>query len=160
MLSFSPASPDDYKYIVAWNDGRDAEYLHQWAGYNVFVHPLTAEQLAVHAQKFDRRIYMIYDGADAIGSYELDRIDPQSGTAFLCRFILRHDVQGKGVGEAALRMMADFVFNNMGFTQLKLGVYCFNVPAIRCYEKVGFRVLEYRPHDNPQWNMYIMDIKT
>jgi len=45
---------------------------------------------------------------------------------------------GKGKGTEAMRLLIDFVFNEMNINKINLRVYSFNKRAIRCYEKCGF----------------------
>lgn len=48
-------------------------------------------------------------------------------------------LRGKGYGSDAMRVLVDFIFNEMSINKVKLDVLAFNRGAIRCYEKVGFR---------------------
>ena len=43
--------------------------------------------------------------------------------------------------------------------RLSLRVYCFNLPAIRCYERLGFLVTEYFEEADSHWNNYAMERK-
>ena len=46
---------------------------------------------------------------------------------------------GKGYGTEALKLLLDCGFNTLGYNFIGLQVFGFNIPAIRCYEKVGFK---------------------
>jgi RimJ/RimL family protein N-acetyltransferase len=47
---------------------------------------------------------------------------------------------GKGVGEEATRLMVDYAFRRLNLNRVTLGVFAEHKSAVRCYEKVGFRV--------------------
>lgn len=46
----------------------------------------------------------------------------------------------KGYGTDAMRVLVNFIFNEMNLNKISLNVYSFNERAIRSYEKVGFKV--------------------
>lgn len=48
------------------------------------------------------------------------------------------EMQGKGVGTAALSLLLDFAFNELNLHRVSLKVLSFNERAIRLYEKLGF----------------------
>lgn len=48
-------------------------------------------------------------------------------------------LRGKGYGTDAMKVLVNFIFNEMNINKIKLGVFAFNEGAIRCYEKVGFQ---------------------
>lgn len=48
--------------------------------------------------------------------------------------------QGKGYGTDAIRVLADFAFQQMNLRKIKLTVFAFNRRAIRAYQKCGFQV--------------------
>lgn len=46
--------------------------------------------------------------------------------------------RGRGYGKEAMALLCDFCFNEMNLHKLKVSVFAFNEPAIRCYESNGF----------------------
>ncbi|QTA37754.1 GNAT family N-acetyltransferase [Thermosipho ferrireducens] len=46
----------------------------------------------------------------------------------------------KGYGTDAMRVLVNFIFNEMNINKVRLDVYSFNKRAIKSYEKVGFKV--------------------
>lgn len=86
--------------------------------------------------------FLILDGEKPIGDLSLT-VDfehlfvkiPKSGWLGIC--ISDRDYRGKGVGRKAL----DFVENlawEMGLVRIELGVFSYNEPAIRLYQKAGY----------------------
>lgn len=60
-----------------------------------------------------------------------------------CEFSIRigeADYRGKGFGTAALDLMVDHAWNDLGLHRVELSVFADNNPARRAYEKAGFVV--------------------
>nr|WP_206076217.1 GNAT family protein [Marinitoga lauensis] len=45
-----------------------------------------------------------------------------------------------GYGTEAMKLLVNFIFDEMNINKVKLHVFSFNKRAIRSYEKVGFKV--------------------
>lgn len=159
MLTIRPATKTDYAAILRWNAGKDEAYLFQWAGFTAYQHPLTAEQLSRQAEKEGVTIFMIFENEIPIGTVELCDIDESAKTGRICRVLFAEEARGKGHGTEALKALCRIAFEEMGLISLSLRVFCFNLSAIRCYEKVGFRVAEYFEEKDPHWNDYSMELK-
>jgi len=50
------------------------------------------------------------------------------------------DFWGKGAGEEATRLMVEYGFQRLNLHRIDLGVFAEHEAAVRCYEKVGFKV--------------------
>lgn len=159
MLTIRPAAKTDYAAIVNWNTGKDEDYLFQWAGFTAYQHPLTEEQLSRQAKKEGVTIFMILENGTPIGTAELCDIDQAAKTGRICRVLFAEEARGRGYGAEALKALSCMAFEEMGLVSLSLRVFCFNLSAIRCYEKVGFRVAEYFEEKDPHWNNYSMELK-
>ena len=53
---------------------------------------------------------------------------------------VRDDWQGKGVGTALMQAMTDLADNWLNLLRLELEVYTDNEPAVRLYQKFGFKI--------------------
>jgi RimJ/RimL family protein N-acetyltransferase len=159
MLEIKPIMEEDYKLIVDWNIGKDKDYLFQWAGPKVYNYPITIDQIKEHDKDINSKIFMIFINNIPTGSIELDKIDNENLSAHISRFIICDEHINKGCGTIALKELVKIAFNEMGLNRLTLSVFCFNIGAIRCYEKVGFLVKEYNRKEDQNWNFYIMEIK-
>ncbi len=53
---------------------------------------------------------------------------------------LGKDYVEKGYGTDAMKVLLNFIFNEMNLHKVKLSVFSFNTRAIKCYKKCGFRV--------------------
>ncbi|MNL60802.1 Acetyltransferase (GNAT) family protein [compost metagenome] len=73
-----------------------------------------------------------------------------------------HDCWGKGYGTEAVRLLVTHGFERLKLREIVLGVFDFNVRAIRSYEKVGFRhastIRLSRPLGTPPVHEYLMTI--
>lgn len=47
---------------------------------------------------------------------------------------------GKGVGQEATRLAVEYGFHRLNLNRIDLGVFAEHESAVRCYEKVGFKV--------------------
>lgn len=47
---------------------------------------------------------------------------------------------GRGIGQEATRLMVDYAFARLNLNRVTLGVVAEHESAVRCYEKVGFKV--------------------
>lgn len=75
--------------------------------------------------------------AGLTGDEELLSLEP--GTWDVSLFIAEPELRGKGHGLAALRLLADEVFSTTLALALSAVVSVRNEPAVRIYEKAGFR---------------------
>jgi diamine N-acetyltransferase len=84
-------------------------------------------------------LFTIYDRLDlvAIGTTGLISIDHRHGTATFG--IMLGERRGQGLGTETTRLVLDWAFTVLGLHNVDLVVFAWNRPAIRCYEKAGFR---------------------
>lgn len=47
---------------------------------------------------------------------------------------------GKGVGAEATRLIVEYAFERLNLNRVDLGVYAEHESAVRCYERVGFKI--------------------
>ncbi len=108
--------------------------------------------------------FTIYERATwrPIGNCGLHVIDTTNHRTDLGIMIGEPDARGKGYGTEAMRLLLDYAFTILGMHNVMLTVYAFNVPAIRSYEKVGFREFgrrrESQWHNGRYWDTIYMDI--
>ncbi len=82
---------------------------------------------------------IIVDAADQrLGLTILSGIDLANRSAELSIFIGPQALRGKGLGKAAVRLLLDHAFLDIGLNRVELRVLDDNVPAMRVYEACGF----------------------
>ncbi|SHE36359.1 Protein N-acetyltransferase, RimJ/RimL family [Marinitoga hydrogenitolerans DSM 16785] len=74
-----------------------------------------------------------------IGGCGINEIDWKNSVATVGIFIGK-PFWNKGYGTEAMKLLVNFVFNEMNINKVKLSVFSFNKRAIRSYEKIGFKV--------------------
>ena len=73
-----------------------------------------------------------------VGGCGLHDVDYVVGCAEL-GIVIDRDHQGRGYGTDAVRALVGCAFDDLNLRRVELLVLDENAPAIRCYEKVGFR---------------------
>lgn len=75
-----------------------------------------------------------------IGGCSINGVDWKNGVTSLGIFIGSSEHRGKGYGTDAMRVLMEFIFMQMNVNKIRLTVYSYNIPGIKCYEKCGFKV--------------------
>lgn len=86
-------------------------------------------------------VFTIYECSTwkPIGNTALENINLRDRTAEFGIFIGESDLQGRGYGTEATRLMLDYAFTGLGLQNVMLRVWEYNFAGIRVYEKAGFR---------------------
>lgn len=103
---------------------------------------------AVTIEDLERRLehhhmYLIYLEDRLIGEVDY-QVDPkqlfkkESGTAWIGLLIGEEIARGKGIGRLALEYIEEQI-RRRGLKRIELGVFEFNKPAIRLYERAGYK---------------------
>lgn len=158
MVQIKRITKREYQNLVDWNNGKDEDYLIQWSGHKAYHYPISIEQIESRVQDASLKIFIIYFKDRAVGSVELNEINEEKAFAKVSRFILCDEAKNKGIGALALKQLSDLAFNDLGLSKISLGVFCYNIGAIRCYEKCGFLVKEYYQCKDSKWNSYVMEL--
>ncbi|UCD18024.1 MAG: GNAT family N-acetyltransferase [Candidatus Zixiibacteriota bacterium] len=75
-----------------------------------------------------------------IGHTALFEIEPVHRSGILRITIGEKKCWDSGYGTDALRLLLDYGFNLLNLHSIALGVIAYNMRAIKCYEKIGFRI--------------------
>lgn len=85
-----------------------------------------------------RKTFAIEVDDHHIGNIGLKEMDFEKKKAELFIEIGEPEYRGVGVGKAAMAILMDYVFNQMGFDEMILEVLEFNQAALRVYRQLGF----------------------
>ena len=102
---------------------------------------VTVESLAQRLA--DHEIYLIYDLGQLVGKVEY-QADPshlykkEAGSAWIAIMIGEQYARGKGIGAVAMKYLEEQI-KAQGFHRIELGVFEFNVNAIKLYQKLGYQ---------------------
>jgi RimJ/RimL family protein N-acetyltransferase len=137
MIRLEKFDQSDYSTLISWIETE--EMLMQFGGPG-FQFPLTYEQLdesALDPNRFSFKV-MVNNTNECIGHCEVLVTDL---TAKIGRVIIGNkNARGKGYGEQVMRELVKFALAHINRSIIELNVFDFNLSAIRCYEKVGFRI--------------------
>ncbi len=73
-----------------------------------------------------------------IGGCGINTLDLKNGVAIVGIFIGHEEYRGKGYGTDAMKVLIDFIFNQINVNKVQLNVFGFNERAIKSYKKSGF----------------------
>ena len=126
---------------------------------------LEGEQEAVRdILKNNRHIFSIIDleTDQTIGRCMFFNIDAINRSAMLGIVIGEKGHWDQGYGQEAISLLLDYGFNLLNLHNVMLGTFSFNERAIRCYEKVGFKLIgrrrEARIIAGEKYDLVLMDI--
>lgn len=74
---------------------------------------------------------------DLVGRCGIIRLDWKNRVAELA-IMIGTPYRGRGYGKEAMALLCDFCHREMNLHKLKVTVFAFNEPALRCYEGCGF----------------------
>ena len=137
MIELEPFTENDFETFKAWINSE--EELFQFAG-PIFSYPLTDKQLKKYIEMPDRQPLKVVlkSTNETIGHCELNFAD---GNNRLCRILVgKKELRGQKIGEQMVRKMVDLLFQDPTVHEVDLNTFEWNKGAIRCYEKVGFKI--------------------
>jgi ribosomal protein S18 acetylase RimI-like enzyme len=177
MIELVPFERSHFDDLISWSP--DAEFLLQWAGPGL-QHPLDHAQLdalvasavpvpapnpAPDPDSPGTYLFSVVRNADGarIGHAELGLVDRRNQSAKLMRILIGpEDARGQGYGDALVRALVGFGFEELGLHRLDLSVFEFNASARRCYERAGFKLegilRESRKSGDEYWSTCVMAI--
>lgn len=142
QICLRPLCRDDLNgpYLTWLNDTEVTCYLESG------IFPTTAEEL----ERFFKEVtgsryqvmFAVVDKKDHrhIGNVKLGPIDWVHRRAHFGILIGDRESWGKGVGTEATRLTVEYAFTRLNLNRVDLGVYAEHEAAVRCYERVGFKV--------------------
>lgn len=143
MLTLVPFSTEDFQQLIEWIP--DSSFLLQWGG-PAFTYPLTVVQLEDYVSGANTEMSSTYifkaidtSSGEVIGHISIGRVDRSDQTTRIGKVLIGPSEQrGHGYGKQLMQAALRFAFEELTLQKVTLGVFTFNTPAIRCYEKLGF----------------------
>jgi RimJ/RimL family protein N-acetyltransferase len=167
MISLQYFDREDFPDLIDWSG--DEAFLLQWAGPE-FRYPLDEKQLekyiagANDIHHSNRFIYKaVDDTGTAVGHISIGNVDRVHRSARIGKVLVSPDAgRGKGIGTEMMKCILRIGFAELRLHRISLGVFDFNTPAMKCYEKVGFvqeGILRHaRRYRDVYWNVVEMSI--
>lgn len=136
----SPCSPEDAEQWALWDNDLEVTVPLGDEAYVPTALARSQEQVN-HAIQDQEHVFSIVDLAtDAvIGRCMLFGVNHVDRNAMLGIVIGDKSYWGKGYGQEATALLADYGFNLLNLNNIMLGVFEFNTRAIHCYQQVGFK---------------------
>lgn len=168
MIKLEKFTSEDFDQLIEWIDSE--RLLINWAG-ALFNYPLTKSSMEWYIEdtndlkKSEAFVYKAVDAeGNMVGHVSLGGLSRKNRSARISRVLVGNtDHRGKGVCRQMINGVLKIGFENLELHRISLGVYDFNVSAIRCYEKCGFvregvqrDVLRYK--GNEYWSLLEMSI--
>ncbi|MDI6600290.1 MAG: GNAT family protein [Thermoanaerobacteraceae bacterium] len=108
-------------------------------------YPVTVESVRERAQRDkDRKqsgefAIILNESREYIGNISYHDVDWKNRNCEIGIGIDGEENRNRGLGTEAIRLLLDFLFNEINMHRVYLHVYDFNERAVRCYEKCGFK---------------------
>lgn len=163
MIELEIFENSDFEYLKKWI--KTEEELIQFAG-PIFKFPLTKKQIEEYLEDEKRKVYRVVfkteNGKKNIGIAEL--YDFSKNTNKIARILIgEKSVRGRGIGTNLINELVRYSFKEDEKEIVSLNVYDWNIPAIKCYEKVGFVKTSRKPKitiiKGEKWRAIEMEIK-
>jgi len=125
--------------------------------------PLTAEKVAAWPRPGGRAFSLVPHGAeDPVGYGELNPMRYTPDTLWLGHLIVAPDQRCRGTGQLLVRGLLSEAFGRFSAERALLVVFPDNEVAIRCYRRVGFRIVGEECHrfgnTGPRHRLYRLEI--
>lgn len=140
MLQLQPFKPADAAQICTWPQNETEFYY--WSAGKFGAYPAQPENmLRFYADPANRfcSIYTLLDSTGPCGHCTVRYIDDAHTALRLGFIILNPACRGKGYGKKMLQLVLRSVQQQRPDLPITLGVFAENIPAIRCYQAVGFQ---------------------
>ena len=153
--------PEDAQTMARWyEDGEFARLFDARPAY-----PKTESELSKWMENTDRdrnafalAIRLLYSD-DMIGYVDIDGIEWTHRCGWLAIGIGNPAHRRKGYGSEALGLTLRWAFNELNLYRLQLSVFAYNEPALKLYEKLGFKregaFREYLQRDGQRYDMIL-----
>ena len=166
LIELQPFNESDFRPLIA--EIPDARFLLQWAGPK-YTYPLDATQLRDTLAKTygEMPSFQVFkavksDSMETVGHIQLMNIDYNSANCVLGRVLVFQKYRSNGFGKPMVRAAVTFAFESLNMSEVTLGVFDFNTPAIDTYKSIGFAEYQFikdeRQFQNEIWNVFKMKL--
>lgn len=151
----------DFEHIAGWIDN---ERTHAFWSANTLPYPLTEGEL--HNYLIDNvdehgGAYVYVDERDIPAGFFVYTVNGQERLGFVRFIVVDNTARGRGYGSDMLRKLLRFAYEDTGVSKVRLNVFDVNAAAMRCYQKVGFTLMDSTPtsfsFEDEIWKRYMME---
>lgn len=142
---------EDLQYMRMWVN--DPEVTSNLSDIFLYPHTLNATEYFLNSKlegKSEEKGFVIAhkETEEYIGQIGLMNIDWRNRVTALGIVIGSESDRGKGYGTEAIRVLQEFVFNNLNLNKLELQLRDYNLRGYSCYLKCGFKEEGRKRQDN------------
>ncbi len=150
-----PDTPEFYEIYKSWLNSERVRFGIGDADYTA---EEVAEMLNTWRDDPDNLTFCIFDSISnqsigdvciRYGVEEYDNDYPETAIMIGSNF-------GHGNGYEAMRLLLNYAFNKLNYSQINLSVYEDNIPAVRLYEKLGFKKIKLQNDKTNGRSEYVM----
>lgn len=140
MIKIRVTESKDLDFIFSCLENKSEDFLYQ-SGYGRFhAYPITKSQIkSVLETRKDTKYFIILNDSTLIGSVELDFFDWEKKECSVARFLIADEHRNMGLGAVALQTLTKLAFEEFDMNRVRLSVFDFNIGAIKCYQKAGYK---------------------
>ena len=134
MIEIYNFEEKDIEALISWI--KNEEDLMQFAGPK-FTYPLTKSQILESLEDKNRFAFSVKNKDEKIGHAQ---IYLKQDSFALGRILINIENRGKGFGKLLTQKLLKYGFEKFNKEFAELNVFDWNKPAIKSYEKVGFKI--------------------
>ncbi|WP_018750785.1 GNAT family N-acetyltransferase [Paenibacillus sanguinis] len=140
QVYLSPVNPEDVERYTEWLNNLSTTVK---LGMSREVFGLRREQEILNDMAKEGHHFAIVSlqTNELLGNCSLFSIHPVHRTAEVGIFIGEEAARGQGFGTEALQLVCEYGFQLLNLQNIMLRFFEFNKPALRSYEKAGFRII-------------------
>ncbi len=140
QLQFKPHTKSEIPLRVKWlNDSQNNKYIGDNPGSKTTLKKQT-EWFDKYKKDNCKKFFTIYHNTIPIGLVGFSNINKSSRVANIFIMIGENDYKRMGYGKEALNYLIDYGFNKLNLQKINLGVVEKNLPAVKLYKKLGFKI--------------------
>jgi UDP-4-amino-4,6-dideoxy-N-acetyl-beta-L-altrosamine N-acetyltransferase len=140
MIVIRPHQKQDIPYRVKWlNNPRVNKFIGDTPGQKTNLKK-QIEWFKNYQKDKQKKFFTICDEKTPIGFMGLKNIHKINRNAELFIAIGEDDYRGKGIGKIAMQWLLNYGFQKCKLYKINLGVIENNIPAVKLYKSLGFKI--------------------